>query len=76
MEKGREMHTMTETLVQSLAKAIGRQQEQAGSKTIPPDKLQELVKAEVDRILREQGLGGFLSQGEEPRPRIWGAPWQ
>ena len=25
--------------------------------------MQELVKAEVDRILREQGLGGFVSQG-------------
>ncbi len=31
---------------------------------MPPDKLQELVKAEVDRILREQGLGGFVSQGK------------
>ena len=32
--------------------------------TIPPDKLQEMVRAEVDRILREQGLGGFVSQGK------------
>jgi hypothetical protein len=63
VEKGREMHTMQEYLVKSLAQAIGRQQEQAAGKTIPPDKLQELVKAEVDRILREQGLGGFVSQG-------------
>ena len=63
VQKGREMHTMQEYLVKSLAEAIGRQQEQAAGKTIPPDKLQELVKAEVDRILREQGLGGFVSQG-------------
>jgi hypothetical protein len=63
VEKGREMHSMQEYLVQSLAKAIGKQQEQAAGKTIPPDKLQELVKAEVDRILREQGLGGYVSQG-------------
>ena len=63
VQKGREMHTMQEYLVKSLAEAVGRQQEQAAGKTIPPDKLQELVKAEVDRILREQGLGGFVSQG-------------
>ncbi len=31
---------------------------------MPPDKLQEMVRAEVDRILREQGLGGFISQGK------------
>ena len=32
--------------------------------TIPPDKLNEMVRAEVDRILKEQGLGGFVSQGK------------
>jgi hypothetical protein len=63
VEKGREFHTTQEYLVQALGKAIGKQQEQAAGKTIPPDKMQELVKAEVDRILREQGLGGFVSQG-------------
>jgi hypothetical protein len=68
VEKGREMHTMQENLVAALAKAVGKQQEQAGGKTIPPDQLQELVKAEVDRILREQGLGGFVSQGGAKAP--------
>jgi hypothetical protein len=63
VEKGREFHTTQEYLVKSLAKAMSKEQEQAPGKTIPPDKLQELVKAEVDRILREQGLGGFVSQG-------------
>ncbi len=62
VEKGREMHTMQEYLVKSLATAIGKQQAGAAGKTISPDKMQELVKAEVDRILREQGLGGFVSQ--------------
>ncbi len=68
VEKGREMHTMQEYLVKSLATAIGKEQAQAAGKTIPPDKLQELVKAEVDRILREQGLGGFVSQGGAKAP--------
>ena len=63
VEKGREFHGMQDYLIKSLAKAIGREKEKAAGKTIPPDKLQELVKAEVDRILREQGLGGFVSQG-------------
>ena len=62
VEKGREFHTAQEYLIQSVAKAVGKQQEQAAGKTIPPDKLQELVKAEVDRILREQGLAGYVSQ--------------
>ena len=52
-------------LIDSLAKAVGAQQAKAAGKTIPPDKLQEMVRAEVDRILREQGLGGFVSQGKE-----------
>ena len=43
---------------------MGAQQAKAAGKTIPPDKLQEMVRAEVDRILREQGLGGFVSQGK------------
>ena len=49
----------------ALVKAMGGEQAKAAGKTIPPDKLQEMVRAEVDRILREQGLGGFVSQGKE-----------
>ena len=51
-------------LINSLVKAMGAQQAKAAGKTIPPDKLQEMVRTEVDRILREQGLGGFVSQGK------------
>jgi hypothetical protein len=61
VEKGREFHTMQDYLIQSIAKAVGK--ERAKGQTLPPDKLQELVKAEVDRILHEQGLGGYMSQG-------------
>ncbi len=62
VEKGREFKGMQQRLLDAIAKAVGKEKEK-GAKTIPPDKLQEMVKAEVDRILREQGLGGFVSQG-------------
>ncbi len=62
VEKGREFKSMQQRLFESIARAVGKSTEK-GAKTIPPDKLQELVKAEVDRVLREQGLGGFVSQG-------------
>jgi len=64
VEKGKEFVGAQQYLIQSLAKAMGAQQAKAAGKTIPPDKLQEMVRAEVDRILREQGLGGFVSQGK------------
>jgi hypothetical protein len=62
VEKGREFKGMQERLIDAIAKAVGKEKDK-GAKTLPPDKLQELVKAEVDRILREQGMGGFVSQG-------------
>jgi hypothetical protein len=64
VEKGKEFVGAQQYLISSLAKAMGREKEKAAGKTIPPDKLQEMVRAEVDRILREQGLGGFVSQGK------------
>ncbi|MCX5888894.1 MAG: hypothetical protein NTY36_05510 [Deltaproteobacteria bacterium] len=62
VEKGREFKGMQQRLVDAISKAVGKEKDK-GAKTLPPDKLQELVKAEVDRILREQGMGGFVSQG-------------
>jgi hypothetical protein len=63
VEKGKEFVGMQTHLLNAIAKAVGKQGTPQG-KSIPPDKLQEMVKAEVDRILREQGLGGFISQGK------------
>lgn len=60
VEKGKEFVPMQQRLIDAIAKAVGKEKEKGG-KAIPPDKLQEMVKAEVDRILREQGLGGFVS---------------
>jgi hypothetical protein len=64
VEKGSEFVGAQQHLVNSLAKAIGLQQAKAAGQTIPPDKLQEMVRAEVDRVLKEQGMGGFVSQGK------------
>ena len=64
VEKGTEFVGAQQMLLNSLAKAMGREQAKIAGKTIPPDKLQEMVRAEVDRILKEQGLGGFVSQGK------------
>jgi hypothetical protein len=64
VEKGKEFVGAQQNLVNTLVKAMGAQQAKAAGQTIPPDKLQEMVRAEVDRILREQGLGGFVSQGK------------
>jgi hypothetical protein len=63
VQKGTEFVGAQQYLMQSLAKEVAKQAN-AGGKSIPPDKLQEMVRSEVDRILREQGLGGFVSQGK------------
>lgn len=62
VEKGTQFVGAQQNIINSLVKAVGLQQQKAGGAGIPPDKLQEMVRAEVDRILREQGLGGFVSQ--------------
>ena len=64
VEKGTEFVGAQQHLVNSLLKAMGAQQAKTAGQGIPPDKLQEMVRTEVDRILREQGLGGFVSQGK------------
>ena len=69
VEKGKEFKGMQQRLLDAITKAVGKEKEKGG-KTIPPDKMQEMVKAEVDRILREQGLGGFVSQGKERSPFV------
>lgn len=67
VEKGREMIGLQAHLISAIAKAIGKQQEKAAKGAVPADKVQELVRQEVDRILREQGLAGFVSRGQAGR---------
>jgi hypothetical protein len=61
VEKGKEFVGVQQSIINAIAKAVGKEKAKAMGKGIPPDKLQEVVRAEVERILREQGLGGFLS---------------
>jgi hypothetical protein len=59
-EKGTEYVGIQGFLIKSLAKALGREQAKKGA--VPPEKLQELVRQEVERVLREQGLGAYVSR--------------
>ena len=70
VEKGREFIPMQQRLIDAIAKRVGK--ERGGAKAIPPDKLQAMVKAEVDRILREQGLGGFVSKAKGQKAPVVG----
>ncbi|MBW1917970.1 MAG: hypothetical protein JRI57_08115 [Deltaproteobacteria bacterium] len=58
-EKGTEFYGMQDYLVKALAKEVAKEKKKAGA-AVPPDKLQELVRQEVERVLREQGLGGMV----------------
>jgi hypothetical protein len=68
VQKGSEFVGAQQNLINTLVKAMGAQQTKTAGQGIPPDKLQEMVRTEVDRILREQGLGGFVSQGKVGEP--------
>ena len=60
-EKGREFRSLTDMLMASLARRRGLDTE-GKTKGIPEEKVQEMVRKEVDRILKEQGLRGYLAQ--------------
>lgn len=60
-EKGREFKGLTGFLAEALARKMGIQEKGKGA-GVPEDKVQELVRKEVDRILKEEGLKAFASQ--------------
>ncbi|MDP3183573.1 MAG: hypothetical protein Q8M54_12265 [Desulfobaccales bacterium] len=63
VEKGKEFVGMQQYMISAFAKAVGKEQAKMAGKAVPPEKVQELVRQEVERILREQGLAGFVSKG-------------
>jgi hypothetical protein len=62
VEKGKEFIGFQDYMVRRLTKAMGREREKEAAKGVPQDKMQELVRQEVERILKEQGLGAFVSR--------------
>ena len=62
VEKGKEFKTLTARMVESLARKLGIDEKSKVSKGVPEDKVQEMVRKEVDRILKEQGLKAFQSK--------------
>ncbi len=62
VQKGREFVGAQQMLINSLTESVLKKQQQLAGKTISPDKLQEMVQAEVSRILQQQGLTGFVSR--------------
>jgi hypothetical protein len=63
-EKGKELITAKQFILAGLAKQFGLETKSKESKGIPPEKVQEMVQKEVDRLLREQGLRALYSQGQ------------
>jgi hypothetical protein len=71
-EKGKELKTLQGMFVASLAKKLGLSTSAKQSKGIPEDKVQEMVRQEVDRILKEQGLKAFYAPGQKGASRVLG----
>jgi hypothetical protein len=70
-EKGKELKTAKSMLLAGLARQLGwdTKSKQGG---IPPEKVQEMVNKEVDRLLREQGLRALSKEGRLPPSKVFG----
>jgi hypothetical protein len=68
-EKGKEFVGLGESLARMRAKVTGKEASK-GISGVPPEKVQEMVRQEVERIMREQGRGGelFVSKVKSPSP--------
>jgi len=65
-QKGKEFKGLTGFLVDSLARKLGIDKDKKPG--VPEDQVKEMVRQEVDRILREQGLKAYYSQ-EKGQPK-------
>lgn len=71
-EKGKEFKSLTEMFMAAVARRYGYDKKAQEAKGIPEEKVQQLVRQEVDRILREQGLKALYSQEKGRRPGVIG----
>ena len=70
-EKGRELKTAKSMILAGLARQLGWEQK-SKEKGIPQEQVQEMVRKEVDRLLREQGLKALSKEGRTSPSRVYG----
>ncbi len=68
-EKGKEFTGLGDTMAKLRERYFGKSSKTTGG-GVPPEQVQELVRQEVARIMREQGRGGelFVSKVKSPSP--------
>jgi hypothetical protein len=71
-EKGREFKGLSDMIKASVARSMGYDPKSKQARGVPEEKVKELVRQEVDRILREQGLRAFHSQDKSRAPGVVG----
>jgi hypothetical protein len=69
VQKGREFKGLTDWLAAALGRGKGTNEKTTG---VPEDKVKDMVRAEVDRILREQGLKAFYAKEKGQPPGVVG----
>jgi hypothetical protein len=70
-EKGKELKTAKSMILAGLARQMGWDQK-SKEKGIPQEQVQEMVRKEVDRLLREQGLRALSKEGQIKASRVYG----
>ena len=71
-EKGKELKTFKSMMLASVARQLGLDKKAQEAKGVPPEKVQEMVRQEVDRLLREQGLKALYAQGQGRPSKVVG----
>ena len=71
-EKGKELKTLQSMIEGSIARRLGLTKKTEVAKGVPEEEVQERVRKEVDRLLREQGLQALYSHGQGRPPKVVG----
>ena len=71
-EKGRELRTFQSVLMASLARQFGLDTKSKEAQGVPKEKVQEMVRQEVDRLLQEQGLRALSKKGQLQSSKVFG----
>jgi len=71
-EKGKELKTLQSMIEGSIARRLGLTKKTEVAKGVPEEEVQERVRKEVDRLLREQGLQALYSHGQGRPSKVVG----